>query len=494
MTSAPVRLAVPLLSCALLLTACPGGPRVINVPSSPSVLNGTWMGELTSTLQVGDAALYDGRVLMLQSETVQSLPFMVPLQPAAKVSVNVVALDAATGSELQRVTLPDATTLRLRAAQGSAPARLVVLRRLPSQDQNMTRTTELVELDPLTLAERRRVLVPGGQDGSGLSADGRRVLRSQQAPLDSLTLQPALLSPALQAQLDAPQTPATRLVAWEFGDRFLRVSTTPAAPSKAPWATRYYAAEGDSVFGAAPLHPLGCPEVDRWQLENPTDMVSLPDGGAALAYSDGVIELRGPQDQVRRTVNTGACLPIALRADGDVLTFVSPFDGKLGTLRASDGAVLSQRTANPLKAFGVQQPIAQGTVLLTNAIAQGGPLMALERVTGPGWSTARKVHTLNLETQATWVSKTAYTSAGTAVLDGEKLNFSATADSGSYELRSQAVALRPVTWQGELRRADGHLVARVSGRHSDEPIPLQFVGLEVQDVDRDFAFSGQLKH
>lgn len=78
------------------------------------------------------------------------------------------------------------------------------------------------------------------------------------------------------------------------------------------------------------------------------------------------------------------------------------------------------------------------------------------------------------------------------MLNGETLNFTATAQSGGYELRLQVAPIAPVTWQGGLRRADGEVVTRLSGFHNKQT-PFQGMGLELQDTERDFAFAGSLK-
>lgn len=141
---------------------------------------------------------------------------------------------------------------------------------------------------------------------------------------------------------------------------------------------------------------------------------------------------------------------------------------QLATLRSGDGAELGRKTLNTLNGTIRPQLVAQGAALLIRPQQEDAPLLTLARVDGAGWQVAQKTHTLRLETTASWVSKTACTSAGTAVLDGETLGFTATANSGGYELRPQVAPIAPVTWQGELRRADGEVVARLSGFHNKQ--------------------------
>lgn len=483
----PIRLALPLLSCALLITGCRGGPPVINVPSDPAVLDGTWQGELTSATEVRDAAFGNGVVYLLQHEVAPLAPFPDASSTPPKSSLALLALDAATGTELRRVTVERATAVRFRPEEDGAPARVLVLRYVPDSGARMA----LAELDPITLAEQKQTLLPGTETYH-LSADGRWLLPGWGAvtPLDTRTLAPAALPESLQAELRVPQDPQTRSVGWAYGDRFLRVISRSSGAQ--PWTARALSAASGNAFNAQTQHSSVCPQGSSAPLGYPADMVSLQGGGAALAYEDGTVELRDADDRLRRLVNLGGCSPTVLRVDGDVLTFADPQRGELGTVRVSDGQVLARRTTATLS--GTRPPflLPGGTVLVTRAMYASGPLLALEGVSGQAWTLAAKAHTLRLDTRATWQSKTTYTSVGTAVLDGERLNFAATAYSGRYELKPQSVPPLPVTWRGELRREDGEVVARLGGHHFPGT-PAQSVSLEMQGLDRDFAFQGTLK-
>ncbi|QLG13245.1 hypothetical protein HLB42_20115 (plasmid) [Deinococcus sp. D7000] len=489
-TSVPLRLTVPLLSCTLLLTACPGNNlRVIDVPSDPAVLNGTWKGELTSAIQSGEATSGPDRVYLLEFEGIP--PFPVPAASAApKSSQTLVALDVATGAERQRLPLSGASSLRYRAAGEGQPARLLALRLLPAPNTNARQPLQLVELDPVTLATQKQTLLPENTGDYRFSADGRWLLSGPTTTLDTRTLAPVVHPAPIAEQLQPPLDTPTRFVQWDFGGRFLRVFNRPSPNAAA--TERLYAAQTGVVFNAAARHPSPCADVAASRLEYPSDVASLTDGGAALAYQDGTVELRSREDKLRQTVNLGSCQSFTLRADADVLTVANANPGELITLRSGDGGELGRKALNTLNGTIRPQLVAQGAALLIRPLQADAPLLTLERVIGAGWTVAQKTHTLSLDTKATWVSKTAYTSTGTAVLDGEKLNFTATAASGGYELRPQATPIAPVTWQGELRRADGAVVARLNGRH-DKQAAFQSVGLEVQGIDRDFAFAGSLK-
>lgn len=482
-----VRLALPLLSCTLLLTACPGATPTLNVPSDPAVLHGNWQGDLASATEVESAAFGGGQVYLLQREMAPLSPF--PGAPSAppKFSLALLALDAATGAELRRLPVESALAVRFRPAQDGAPARVLVLRHAATP----TTQIALAELDPVTLVERRQTLLPGNESFR-FSADGRWLFQSRTSPVDSHTLQPVTLPTPVQAELQLPQDTQARFVMWDFGERFLRVATRAQTAAGTPWTLRYFSADSGNAFGAQARHPVACAALSAAVLDAPADMVSLPDGGAALAYQDGTVELRDGADRLREVVNLGGCQALTLRVDGDLLTFADFQRGVLGTLRASDGEVLARRSFRPLTFGRSAQLVAGGTALLTRSVEGQGPLVALEDVSRQAWTLEPQVHTLRLETRATWQSKTMYTSTGTAVLDGVRLNFAATADSGSAELRPQGTPPRPVTWRGELRDEGGKLVARIGGHHFSGT-PTQGVGLELQGLDRDFAFRGSLK-
>lgn len=488
MNTPRLRLALPLLSCTLLLTACPGNNlRVLDVPSDPAVLDGTWQGALTSAIGAGEATAGEDRLYLLQGERIPGFV----ASPSPRFRQDLVLLDLATGAERQRLPAKNTFALRYRPAEADQPARLLALRDVPAADPSAPQTLALAELDPLTLATLKQTALPDNNAGYRFSDDGRWLLSGPTEALDTRTLAPALLPEPLQEQLQPPQDTPTRFVHWVYGGRFLRVSTRDASAPNAPATERLYAARTGTAFGGAARHPSPCPYIATAQLESPSDVVSLVDGGAALAYQDGTVELRSREDALRQTVNLGTCQPLTLRADADVLTLSGPRD-ELITLQISTGTVLQRQAINTLNATIRPQLVAQGTALLIRPQQADAPLLTLARVDEAGWKVAQKVHTLRLETKATWASRTAYTSAGTAVLDGETLNFTATAKSGGYELRPQIAPIAPVTWQGELRRVDGVLVARLSGAHF-KGTPVQSVGLELQDVERDFAFAGSLK-
>lgn len=479
MKRAPLRLAVPLLSCALLLTACPGTPPpVIDVPSNPAVLDDTWTGELTSDVLLRPEAAGEGRLYLLRYET------GLASSPRRDTRVLVV-LDAATGAELRSLPLEDAEAVRLRpAGDDGSPARLLVL-------HGAGASPSLSEHDPVTLEEVRRVPLPDRSGGSSLSDDSRWLLNGADVPTDTRTGQPASLPAAVREQLARPQDPVTRRVGWRSGGDFLSVERYPSRPGET-YSIVFFSAVTGQAFGGAARHPAAC-TVTPSDLLAPTDLVNLPDGGAALAYPDGTVELRDAQDRLRQVARPGGCAPYRLRVDGDVLTFAGGFSRTLGTLRVSDGRLLGQRNLGTGPGQASPWLVGEGTVLWVREPQAPGALLALERVAGELWNLPPRVHRLRLDTRATWQSRTQYTSLDTGVLDGERLNFSAVATAQGYELRPQTSPLvRRVVWQGELRREDGHLVARLEGTHGDQAAR-QGVKLDLQDVDRDFAFVGELR-
>lgn len=498
MKRSPVRLAIPLLSCAVLLTACPGEPPMpINVPSSPAVLNGSWKGTLGSSIEMRDAAWGEDRVYLLQHEvaTTIGLPMMPVSFDDPKRTPAVVMLDAASGLELRRLPLTGARpfALRFRPAEQGEPARLVMLRIEPVAPGAPAVIT-LVELDPGTLEVTKETTLPRELVDAGLSRDGRWLIQNGRAPVETRTLQLATLPQTVREELGIPQGTTPRLVSWDFGEAFLSVSGPPAGATYAPWTTRYFSVITGRAFDGAAQHALACTGSTWNVLTKPADMAHLPDGGVALAYLDGTVELRDADDRLRKTVDLGNCQGHTLRVEGDVLTFavIAERQLQLGTLQVTDGAILGRHVSALTHPAELRSVEAGTVVMLRPQWWNLGPLVTLERMSGPGWRLEGTTHSLELDTEATWKSRTEYRSAGQALLDGERLNFEATASSGSFEFRAQANPPIPPTWRGTLRREDGTLVARVAGTHFDR-LPEQVVILELQDSERDFAFNGLLK-
>ncbi|MPY68018.1 hypothetical protein F8S09_15270 [Deinococcus sp. SDU3-2] len=486
------RLALPLLSCALLLTACPGSPPPgLDVPSNPAVLHGTWTGTLTSDLLLRAEAFGDGRLYLLRYESgLGSSPEA--SAPNRKAPVLWV-LDAASGAEVRFLPLEDAQAVRFRPAEGASPARLLVLHEPSIRPPPPARVpAALSERDPVTLEEVRRTPLPDRPGPYFLSADGGWLLTGSDlpdVPIDTRTGQPVALPASVREQLALPQPPNGRLGWWRSRGDFLYVEQYPGKAGET-YRIRFRSTTSGGAFRGAAQHPATC-TVTPSDLLAPTDLVNLPDGGAALAYRDGTVELRDAQDRLRKVVSLGGCSPYRLRVDGDVLTFAGEFTGSLGTLRVSDGTLLGQREAGTAQAS--PWPVGPGTAVWVCPQRGPGALLTLERASGEGWTLPAQEHRLTLDTRATWQSKTQYTSLGTATLDGERLNFSAVASAQGYELRPQtSPPIRRVVWQGELRRAGGELVARLEGTHG-EGTARQGVQLELKDPDRDFAFVGELR-
>lgn len=476
------RLAVPLLSCTLLLTACPGTkPTTIDVPSNPAVLDGIWEGELATDVLLRPEAAGEDRLYLLRDET------RLASSPGRDTRLLVV-LDAATGTELQSLPLEGAQAVRLRPAGDGAPARLLVLH---GASVSPARPTALSEHDPVTLKELRRVPLPDWSGSVFLSDDGRWLLSGTDVPVDTRTGQLASLPAAVLEQLARSQDPVTRRVGWRSEGDFLYVERYPSQPNET-YSIVFFSAVTGQAFGGLAQHPAAC-TVTPSDLTTPTDLVDLPDGGAALAYPDGTVELRDAQDRLRQVVRPGGCAPYHLRIDGDVLTFAGGFSRTLGTLRVSDGKLLSQRNSGTGPGQASPWLVGAGTVLWVRNPQAPGALLTLERASGELWNLPPQLHRLRLDTRATWQSKTQYTSLGTGMLDGERLNFSAVATAQGYELRPQtSPPVRRVVWKGELRREDGHLVARLEGTHGDQAAS-HWVKINLQDMDRDFAFVGELR-
>lgn len=493
------RLTLPLLSCALLLTACPSKPLPVDVPSDPSLLHGRWQGRLETSTRVRTAVMGEGRVYLLQTESAD-LYGAANWSGRGKTTETLVVLDAGTGQELRRLNLDPVASLvlRFREAQGGQPARLLLLN---------TASSVLSELDPVSLTTQRETVLPAALKNASLSRDGRWLMASL-SQVSTSTFEPVALPESVQAVLKEPTNSSTRYHVWQDDQAFLSIYTRPNTNQSQ--RQDLLSVTTGKLFQGQAKHPSRCGGSAPFFFSNPNWALDLTDGGAALAYSDGTLELRDADDRLRQLVDFGDCQARSYRVDGDTVTAatMSSLPQKIGSVRASDGQILTQRTIT-LRAQPWQTRLsllAPGVAVFTRAdlnttwpsqpAVSRPDLVALRSVDGTNWQTDGPEHVLQLDTQAVWQSQSEYLSQGTATLDGEKLNFKATVRAGSQmEFRAQttpqSVAPVPPTWQAELTRADGTPKARMHGYYWTKP-EQQVVALELLDQGQDFAFLGWL--
>jgi len=104
-----------------LLTACPRTqPIVIDMPSNPSVLSGTWKGQVSSAISTREEVLdAEGqRLYLLHSEQFHDFGPQGPSRGAQ----SIVILEAASGAEVRRILGDGAAELRLRPGAAGVEA------------------------------------------------------------------------------------------------------------------------------------------------------------------------------------------------------------------------------------------------------------------------------------------------------------------------------------------------------------------------------------
>ncbi|MDB5046114.1 MAG: hypothetical protein JWQ08_2164 [Deinococcus sp.] len=239
-------------------------------------------------------------------------------------------------------------------------------------------------------------------------------------------------------------------------------------------------ATGQEIAGK-PQHPIQC----SVGADNgfSSDALTLPDGGAALPYEDGVIELRRADGTLRTAVDTGDCQRVDLTLNGNTLTFT----GKtLGTVRLSDGQITAQ--------VPVDAPDAARLPILGSIFKTEEGVLKYQQADGVKWQLGTAPKTLWLKATATWISESEYHVTGEARVNDEPLTLTAKAKAYGIRLQPQTSPTIPpsVDWQGELRRADGSLYAKINGSHGAKSTNLLFA-LELEGKDQDFSYGGELK-
>lgn len=470
------RLLLPLTACLCLLTACPSAtPQSLQIPDGPAALSGAWQGTLTSAVDWWPMTAGGGLIYVLRREN--GIPGQSNDTPLHPESFQVVALDELTGRELQRGPWSHLSNPpSYRAASGSQPARLLSV-------EDDSGTTSVVERDPLTLAQVDRWPLPAQSRNARLSLDGTRLELSPSQVLDTRTRQALPLHPEVQKVLSL--LPKDALVSWGVDMHWLVVRWLESSSAGRVERVALISNDTGQIMDGQALHPVGCDTHPEYKLSS--EPMALPDGGVALAYPDGIIELRRADGTLRASipVQTEYCLRPEIRVDGDTVTFAVPggIDGAgLGTLRVSDGQI----TARAKREGNL-------SLLLPGAVVQReGRTLSYQRLDGVTWNKVGQTKRLRLDTQATWISASEYHVTGQGQIDGQTLNFTAKATSYGIELRPQwSYPPMQVEWRGELRRPDGSLYGRLLGIHTAVSTEQQ-TSLELAGQEQDFAFGGTL--
>ncbi|THF70722.1 hypothetical protein E7T06_06185 [Deinococcus sp. Arct2-2] len=470
------RLLFPITACLCLLTACPSPPpEILKIPEGEAALHGEWRGMLTPSVSYllrtqGAEELY---ALRLEGgDFWNSFYYRVP-----RTTSTLVAIDRQTGQVLKQIPWNNNyygyEPLRFRAATPSVPARLLEAVYVNSQ-------MLIIERDPLTLAETDRWALPSSPSAfRGFNAEGTLALLDNNTLIDTRTRQLMSIHPAITQLLTT--LPKDAYTYWSSDKQWFAVEDLI-------WRGLYKVRRsiftsnvtGQAIDGKA-QHAFKCSVGNDNGISN--DALTLPDGGAALAYDDGVIELRRADGMLKTAVDTGECQRVDLSLKGDTLTFT----GKtLGTVRLSDGQITAQVDANA--------PDAARLPILGSIFKTESGVLKYQQADGVKWQLGAAPKTLWLKANATWISETEYHVTGEARVNEEPLTLTAKAKAYGIKLQPQTSPTIPpsVEWNGELRRADGSLYAKISGSHGVKGASQQFF-MELEGKDQDFAYGGELK-
>lgn len=424
------------------LTACPQTTTpTLAVPSGAATLDGRWTGEVRQYLSGGPRTARS-------PQTVYNLLDEGGYDSRRTFSILAQRLDS--GAVLSRMKLsgmPNA--LGYRAPANGAPARLLVQSRSGTQVQ-------VEERDPDTLEVRSTwsfSLTSDSPDSNmyseNFTLDGLIFASPDGQRIDTVTHQPLPVHPEIQAQLSRTAGQNGHL-SWSPDAQWLEVTTyVPGAFGSGNFRYDFIRNTDGRTFSGAPLHPVGCGlrGSDSWS----RTILGLPDGGMALTFQDGVVELRRADGSLRQAVSLGGCGRYGFWFGGDVLSLEGP--ERTARIRVADGVILPGD-------------------LLTPAL--------------PSLN-------VTLDMQATYISENNYESSGTATVDGVNYTLNAKATALGITLKPQTSPVRRyVDWTGELRRTDGTVYATLRGGHGATEAS-QSVSLQLNEPVVGFSYSGSLK-
>ena len=445
-------LMLPVLLGTLLLASCRPDPvPPLEVPSGESVLHGTWTGVLESDVNTSIRVMGEQRSYSVRTEGSQyNLPFIHSAQVRQVTELIAVTNGVITARKPLSSTYTP-VSMAFRATQGEQPARLITVM---TSYSGSTSAITVQEHDPNTLALTDTWTATQSTNNTShfsLNPAGTRLELNDHRLIDTVTRQPVPLHPNITALL----TSQPYDVNWSTDKNWLKVTTyEQKLLGKIP---RYHFVSNETGKQQTGT-PKHTPSPSCTSNGGPTDaweITSLPDGGAALMYPDGVVELRQADGNLRQAVKLPACRTYWLTSDAEYIDYLDYSREPLGRIRIADGAVLAMPA--------MQEMPAQIT------------------------------HTLKLNTVATWESKTTYSFTGTADWDGKTHLFSGKAQSLGIELKPQtSPAPRYVAWTGQMLNADGSEFAKVWGTHGDS-VPQQIVKVQLTGVEHDFSFNGPLQ-
>lgn len=421
---------LPLLCLPLLLTACPSNQPpasiTVGVPNDPSVLQGKYSSTLSETYAVAAVQADEGRVYAVQ------------VQSSGRFWVG---HDLRDGHELSRTALGDRPTPRVLPS-GQA----VIL--------NGPQTLEILEAATLTGGTEVNLPSPVRQ----WSVDGTVVLLEDGTRAETLTGQ--LLPTAAGAVDPAAANFSASDDAWRVkGDEVIR------------------SRDGQPIDSTS-KHGNPCRIYAGF---TPSPVETLPDGGVALGYPDGTVELRGSDGGWKASLKvSGGCVPVQrLRRMGDELAVFASTSVNQGTFAviSLSRQMITARTetiAAPALLFG------PAGIVLDQSTG-----LKLTQPTGLSWTAPTLKQTLSLDVNALYLNDKTYSVKGSAQVDGQSLSAEgqATGQYGvTFKPQYQILPQPSVAWTLELKGAASALT--LSGGNNAKQ-PEQSVRLTGQD--RDYA-------
>ena len=424
---------LPLLCLPLLLTACPSNlppaPIAVSVPNDPSVLHGKYRATLSETYAVAAVQATEDRLYAVQ------------VQSSGRFWVGHALQD---GRELSRTALGDRPTPRV------LPGGQAVILKDPQ-------TMEILDAASLTGNTEVKLPSPVRQ----WSVDSSVMLLEDGTRAQTLTGQ--LLPTAVGAVDPATTSSSSSDDAWRVKDgKVIRIQ------------------DGQTIDSTS-KHGNPCRVLSGF---TPYPVETLLDGGVALGYPDGTVELRGPDGALNASLKVSdGCVPIQrLRRMGDGLAVFASTNVGLGTFAvlSLSRQVIAARTetiAEPAPLFG-----PAGIVLNQSTD------LKLTTSTGQSWTAPTLKQTLNLDVNALYLNDKRYSVQGSAQLDGQNLSAEGQAI-GQYDVtfkpQYQVLPQPSVAWTLTLKgTATNASTLTLSGGNNAKQSEQ---GVKLKGQDRDYA-------
>lgn len=401
-----LRFILPLLTLPLLLTACPNTqvpkPFTVTVPTDPSVLQGRYSAELNETYRVDEAQTNGNRLYAVQSQ--QGGRFWV-------------THDLQDGRELSRVELKNGTLPKvLPDGQIVAVQDVYTLNILNAQ--TLAPTTQVRFATPL----------------ARLSLDGTVALLEDGTRADTLTGHTILTATGVGLEASASSDDSWRI---SKAGQFIRT------------------ADGYQLDSAS-QHGNPCRIYSGFE---PFPVESLPDGGVALGYPDGYLELRGPNGSLTASIQVASdCLPLqTLRRNGfELAALAYDIPNRSGVFSAIS---LSRRSITSRTTTSLNLPLlisSEGVVLSETSG------LKLTRPDGQSWTAPTLKKSLKLDVKANYLNEQSYIVKGSAQVEGEAFSAEGKASGQNgitFKAQYQLPVSPSVNWSLQLTRPVGAVLS-----------------------------------